>query len=497
MASHCEPLSREKIIALEKNLCASSQPFKDEISEFDLDSQGDYCVTCELNPNFIVNLRKIVKVSAEQARLKREIEFLKYYRQKWMGKINLDSIPQTLEYLNQLKRGKDEVEERLANMGNVREAYVKNEAAIVKLNAGKELSEDEKRSLAKMFRERKPRKEDSPTSEDLFFKKISKFHDMPPPFKASPHLKYNSSPLPPPQNQSLPIPPPDQDLNGEENKPLSNLELLKSYKETQEALDKATRDRLRIPETIQEWLEASDQKPPAGISNRKIAKLLNDVNQDKRQEYIILKDQAEKAAEIVKHVEARLEELKEMQAQHGQLEKSSRAKFYTRSELTYLENTLRDRISIANPCGLSTAEMLAISYYTGSKGFRVLNGALRAGGTEAKDMEHFAETLKAALKKFRTFDGTVRRGAELPSEKLEEHQRGATVEYPAFTSTSVGSGFGALHRFTIKSKNGAYIAPYSANPHEREVIIPPGNFKVLSRERSLNGKIEFVLEQVD
>ncbi len=67
----------------------------------------------------------------------------------------------------------------------------------------------------------------------------------------------------------------------------------------------------------------------------------------------------------------------------------------------------------------------------------------------------------------------------------------------AFTSASVGRGFGGNVRFTIRSLHGKRIDRLSRYPSEREVLFRAGTrFRVLKRERR-GGIVEIELEGVD
>lgn len=481
----------EKIKSLKENLCATKQPFKNDISEIDSDSQGDFCATCELKPNSIVNLQKIAKAFAEEARLKREIEFLKFYLSSDPNNI-LYTIRREMEHLNLYKEQKDFVDKKLASLKFELEAIPKQQAAIDKLAKDEDMSQEERTSLAGIVKAHSAEGENVLLSKYNLPPKQTSKRQMSLPPKIPPHLKYNSSPQPPLQNQSLPDPPPEKESADELKKYPSHLEMLKSYKEYQDWLEA----QRKVPDKVQKWLEGDDRDPPPDISKQKMALVLKDAIQSKLRANERLEEAAKQFAKIIQETEGRIEKLKERHREE-QAKILSPTLTDMRSQLTSLENEIKGKISYRlNPCRLSLAEILAIENYT-VDGYKLLNGALRRGGKEAENISFYAETLKAALKKFRKYEGTVRRGADLPPDVLEKHQEGAVVEYPAFTSTSVEHGFSRSHRFIIKTKNGAYIAPYSPNYREQEVIIPPGNFKVLSRGRNWGFGIEIVLEQVD
>jgi DNA repair exonuclease SbcCD ATPase subunit len=130
-------------------------------------------------------------------------------------------------------------------------------------------------------------------------------------------------------------------------------------------------------------------------------------------------------------------------------------------------------------CGMTDAEILALRWYTGSH-YSWINRALRAGGEEAKKIAPMKEMLNRALKKLAPYKGEVGRGATLPQAVFDEHKPGAIVNYSAFTSTAIGTGFGSAHKFIIKSKTGRYIGSHSSVYSEREVLFAADTkFKVL------------------
>ncbi len=130
-------------------------------------------------------------------------------------------------------------------------------------------------------------------------------------------------------------------------------------------------------------------------------------------------------------------------------------------------------------CGMSTAEILAIQWYTGNN-YGWINKALRQGGEEAKKIEPVRLVLNAALKKLALYAGNVGRGTSLPDKELAKHVKGAVVDYPAYTSTAIGSGFPSKHTFVIKSKTGRYVGSHSDNYSEKEVLFAADTkFKIL------------------
>ncbi len=170
--------------------------------------------------------------------------------------------------------------------------------------------------------------------------------------------------------------------------------------------------------------------------------------------------------------------------------------------LSIYEKNFSDRVKFNDrnrgykDCNLSVAEKVAFQFYTGS-GYREINRALRTGGTSADKFKLMTAMIEAGLQKLSPYQGQVKRGAQLPSEALSKYQVGSVITEPAYTSTSLTSGFSAAHQFVIKSVSGHYVAPYSAHPSEFEVLFSAGaKFKVLQRKEEEGGRIQFVLEQV-
>lgn len=151
--------------------------------------------------------------------------------------------------------------------------------------------------------------------------------------------------------------------------------------------------------------------------------------------------------------------------------------------------------------GFTEAELEALNAYIGSF-YRVINSDIRENNPEDPDteIELAQELINAALDRLPSYrDGPLLRFADLPLSTLKEHELGAIVTYPSFTSTSKRANWQwrGLHSFTIFSgKNGRDVTALNAG--EEEVLFKSGTrFKVLAREEKLEGKIHFVLAEVD
>ncbi|MEU4312390.1 ADP-ribosyltransferase domain-containing protein [Nocardia sp. NPDC024068] len=88
----------------------------------------------------------------------------------------------------------------------------------------------------------------------------------------------------------------------------------------------------------------------------------------------------------------------------------------------------------------------------------------------------FADDLRSAIAKLRNYSGTVFRGAHLSDDALARYKPGSIVTEAAFTSTSRSKSraFGGNTHFKIRSSTGKRLGGYSAKPHEKEVLFPPG-----------------------
>lgn len=146
-------------------------------------------------------------------------------------------------------------------------------------------------------------------------------------------------------------------------------------------------------------------------------------------------------------------------------------------------------------CGMTDAEILAIRWYTGSH-YGWINSALRGDESKAATVKPFVEVLNSALKKLKAFDGEVKRGTTLPQVVADQHTAGNIVNYPAFTSSSIGNGFGGTHKFVIKSKKGRYVGSHSSHYNEHEVLFAADTkFKIISNEQD-SGVSKIVMEEV-
>lgn len=161
-----------------------------------------------------------------------------------------------------------------------------------------------------------------------------------------------------------------------------------------------------------------------------------------------------------------------------------------------------------NPYGLTEAEVTAIVGYTGVD-HALINGALRAEirsdfNLSLEDAKFYSAMLNQALSKLPNYVGTVYRYVDFRPEAMTLHQEGAVVTYSGFSSSSalaepearkiVGPGFN--NELEIQSVTGKLIEKYSYTPNEREVLFPPGQFKIIKRIQESRRIINFKMVQI-
>lgn len=260
-------------------------------------------------------------------------------------------------------------------------------------------------------------------------------------------------------------------------------------------LETLTQERARIKSLLGHLERAEKQK---AILNPEDSKTLSEILSKEKEQVVkeldfaelLLVDQ-EKMLQVHKN---KLEAVAGLFGAPAKGDARAMLKHY-RQALRPLKEVLRERKGYSD-CGLTPGEEAALWEYTGHF-YGEINRAMRAGGPAAERHKGQIHLLKRALKKIKPFSGPVRRGADLPPEVLAQHQPGQVVNYSAFTSTSVGTGFLSPHRLVIHSKTGRFIAPYSEAYSEYEVLFAPTKFKVVSRKDLAGGKVEIVLQEED
>lgn len=168
-----------------------------------------------------------------------------------------------------------------------------------------------------------------------------------------------------------------------------------------------------------------------------------------------------------------------------------------------LAEYFRTAKSISESDPLTNNEFLAVFGYTQTF-YKSLNSSLRSHDTS---MQPFASTLNSALNKLPDFSGIVFRNDHIPESVLASWNVGQIITYDAFMSTSsldVCSApttpffcEGSHQLLIIKSLHGKFIAKYSANPSEREVLFRSGTrFRI--REIKVNqGKMVIYLDELN
>lgn len=142
--------------------------------------------------------------------------------------------------------------------------------------------------------------------------------------------------------------------------------------------------------------------------------------------------------------------------------------------------------------------------------YREVNHALRNGTPkEQAKLLPLAKTVAGALADLAPFKGNVFRGAQLTAEQLARYVPGATVQEPAFTSTSVDAKIARKFAteaklpagktavvFTMESKGGGRELPFSRYPGEREVLFAPGAAFQVAKVEKKNGQVLIKLTEV-
>ena len=173
---------------------------------------------------------------------------------------------------------------------------------------------------------------------------------------------------------------------------------------------------------------------------------------------------------------------------------------YQKANRNYPDDLKRALARRAPRRGMVDQELAATYAYT-STAYVPLNRGLRSGDpNKIAAVAAFRDTLDGALDKLPDRPGMTRRGTSLPADVLARYQPGQVVTELGFTST--GKPFGGNIRFEIHGRHGKYVAPYSANADEREVLFRSGTkFGVVKRHTvQVPGggtEIHIVLEEID
>jgi hypothetical protein len=134
-------------------------------------------------------------------------------------------------------------------------------------------------------------------------------------------------------------------------------------------------------------------------------------------------------------------------------------------------------------CGMSLAEISAITCYTGGL-YKYINRSLR-NDVQLNSLRNLSLIFNNGLDKLESYIGNVTRGASLSEPYLSQHAVGKTVLYKGLTSTSNGVPFAGDYSFSIESKTGKDISLISMYPDEKEVLFKP-NTRFLIKNKTNN-----------
>lgn len=148
----------------------------------------------------------------------------------------------------------------------------------------------------------------------------------------------------------------------------------------------------------------------------------------------------------------------------------------------------KDQYVKKDELGLTLNQKSAIMKYIGSDSYKI-NEALRNGTNLTQDQKEWVKLLDEALEKIPVYEGQVTRslsfqlqGKEALEEFLKLYNIGNEIEYPAYTSATIGETYNPSGevQLTIISKTARNIT--TLNKVEQEVLFERGKkFKVLQR----------------
>ena len=148
----------------------------------------------------------------------------------------------------------------------------------------------------------------------------------------------------------------------------------------------------------------------------------------------------------------------------------------------------KDQYAKKDELGLTLNQKSAIMKYIGSDSYKI-NEALRNGTNLTQDQKEWVKLLDEALEKIPVYEGQVTRslsfqlqGKEALEEFLKLYNIGNEIEYPAYTSATIGETYNPSGevQLTIISKTARNIT--TLNKVEQEVLFERGKkFKVLQR----------------
>ena len=162
----------------------------------------------------------------------------------------------------------------------------------------------------------------------------------------------------------------------------------------------------------------------------------------------------------------------------------------------------KDQYIKKDELGLTLNQKSAIMRYVGSDSYKI-NEALRNGINLTQDQKEWVKVLDEALEKISVYEGQVTRslsfqlqGKEALEEFLKLYNIGNEIEYPAYTSATIGETYNPSGevQLTIISKTARNIT--TLNKLEQEILFERGKkFKVLQRIE-INGKHFIQMEEL-
>lgn len=159
------------------------------------------------------------------------------------------------------------------------------------------------------------------------------------------------------------------------------------------------------------------------------------------------------------------------------------------SFLYYNNIRFEAKYKYSQKCGMSLAEISAITCYTGGL-YKYINRSLRTD-VQLNSLKNLSLIFTNGLDKLESYVGDVTRGASLPEPYLSQHTVGNEVIYKGLTSTSNGVSFAGDYSFNITSKTGKDISLISMYPDEKEIIFKPNTrFQIKNRTDNVFKMIE-------
>lgn len=168
---------------------------------------------------------------------------------------------------------------------------------------------------------------------------------------------------------------------------------------------------------------------------------------------------------------------------------------------SHLKRKYENKKSLLTDSSLTYDERYAINKYIGPDSY-VLNDNLRNGISLSDSDKKIINNLDSALNKMNNYEGNVTRSLSLSSDDVDyfmkDYKVGNIIEYPAYTSTTIGETYNpeARVQFFIKSKHGKNIIKY--NESEQEILFKRNSkFKVKDIKYIDDFYIHIKLEEIE